>query len=105
MRPALLLLLLAASGCRDEDEISILNTGAEPVLAEIEWRQGDWGSERRRRFVEIPAGAVYSRELGWVDELDVLIRRKSDGLILFAEDYDAEDLDDDHGHVEIAVTP
>lgn len=99
------LLALALAGCRDEDELTVINAGAEPALIEIEWDEGGTWTRRHDRFVELPAGGLYHKELGRVYDLEVVIRRKSDGLLLFAADYDAEDLDDDHGHVEITVEP
>ncbi len=100
------LLLLALSACHDEDEISVVNAGGQAVLVDLEWDHGDgWGEGRRHRLVEVPAGGIFHDEVGRVRDLEILIYRKSDGAILFAEDYDGDDFDDDHGHVEITVTP
>ena len=98
------LFALALAGCHDEDEISVINAGTEAVIVDLEYWDGWYGRERHR-VVELPGGAIYNKELGEPDEVDVLIYRKSDGLILFAADYDADDFDDDHGHVEITVNP
>lgn len=108
MRRAAVLALLALAGCHDEHELTVLNAGDEAVLIDISWEEGDagwYGRRDRHRFVELPPGAIYHDDFGFVQDMDVLIFRKSDGLILFAEDYDGEDFDDDHGHVEITVIP
>jgi hypothetical protein len=107
-RAALAVALLALAGCHDEDELTVVNAGAEPVLVDVSWEDGgsDWSWRRdRHRFIELAPGAIYHDDFGSVQDLEVVILRKSDGLILFAEDFDAEDFDDDHGHVEITVTP
>jgi hypothetical protein len=96
---------LALAGCHDEDEVTVVNTGSEAVIIDLEYEDGDWYGDDRHKLVELPAGAIYNKELGSVYEMDILIYRKSDGLILFAADYDAEDFEDDHGHVEIFVEP
>jgi hypothetical protein len=101
------LALVALAGCHSEDELTIINAGAEPVLADLEWRRDstwDW-NDRRHRLVEIPAGGIYSDDVGQVAKLNVLIFRKSDGLVLLSDDFEADDFDDDHGHIEITVTP
>jgi hypothetical protein len=107
-RAAAALALLALAACHDENELTVVNAGAEPVLVDISWEEsdGEWVRRRdRHRFVEVPAGGIYNDDFGRVGDMDVVIYRKSDGLILFAEDYDAEDFDDDHGDVEIIVSP
>ena len=106
MRRVAVVALLALAGCHDEDELTVINAGSEAVLVDISWdeSEGYWRRDHHR-FVEVPAGAIYNDHFGFVQEMDVVITRKSDGLILFAEDYDAEDFDDDHGDVEITVTP
>jgi hypothetical protein len=107
-RAAALAALLALAGCHDEDELTVVNAGSEAVLLDLSWDEGDayeWYDGHHHRLVELPPGAIYHDDLGTVGELDVVIVRKSDGLILFADEFDAEDFDDDHGHVEITVTP
>jgi hypothetical protein len=107
-RRAAALALLALAGCHDEDELTIHNTGGEPVLVEIDWETSDsewYWTRDHDRFVEIPAGGVYHDDFGFVREMDVVIVRKSDGLLLFAGDFDAEDFEEDHGDIEITVNP
>lgn len=102
------LFCLAFAGCHDEDEISVVNAGGQAVLVAIEWDSGGgdgWNDGRRRRFLEVPAGGIYQDEFGHVSILEILITRKSDGAVLLAEEFDADDFDDDHGHIEIFVTP
>src|SRR5262245_38812709 len=98
---ALAVAALALPACHDEDELIVVNDGAEPVLIEIAWDEGDdyYGYDDHHRFVELPAGGIYKDDFGTVYDMDVLIYRKSDGLILFAADFDAEDFDDDHGDI------
>jgi hypothetical protein len=96
---------LALAGCHDEDEITVFNQGSETVIVDLEYWDGDWWEDDHHRVVELPAGAVYTKDVGRAYEVDILIYRKSDGLILFAADYDGEDFEDDHGHVEIVVNP
>jgi hypothetical protein len=108
MRRAAAFALLALAACHDEDELTVVNVGSEAVLVDISWEEsnGEWYRRRdRHRFVEVPAGGIYNDEFGVVGDMDVVVYRKSDGLILFAEDYDADDFQDDHGHVEITVSP
>jgi hypothetical protein len=106
-KAALPLLLLALAGCHEEDELTIFNTGTEPVFVDIAWDEGDydWYDHHHHRFIELPAGAIYNDDFGSVREMDVIITRKSDGLLLFADDFDSEDFADDHGDIEIAVNP
>lgn len=96
---------LAIAGCHDEDEITVFNQGSEPVIVDLEYWEGGWYGDDEHRVVELPPGAVYTKDVGAAYEVDILIYRKSDGLILFAADYDADDFEDDHGHVEIFVNP
>lgn len=102
---AVALAALALAGCHDEDELSVFNTGSEAVIIDLEYWDGGWYGDDHHRLVELPAGGVYTKDLGYAAEMDIVIFRKSDGLILFAGDFDAEDFDDDHGHVEIFVNP
>ena len=103
------LALLALAGCHDEDELTIVNVGDETVLVELSWHDGGgyywYDGDHHHDFIELPPGGIYHDDVGYVDELDVVIFRKSDGLILLADDFDAEDFDDDHGHVELTVDP
>lgn len=109
MRSAAAILLLALAGCHDEDELTVINTGSESVLVDVDWTHGgDYGwydHDHHHRLVEVPPGGIFNDEFGFVEDMDVIIYRKSDGLILFAADFDAEDFDDDHGDIEISVTP
>lgn len=109
MRRPWAVLLLALAGCHSDDAITVINTGAEPVLVKLEWRGGrswDWTwSEDDDRHFEVPAGGIVTEKVGRPEEVDVLILRKSDGLVLLADDFEQDDFESDHGHIEITVAP
>ena len=101
--------VLLLPACHDEDELQITNLGASTVLVDVSWEEhADWcgcGWDDGHRLYEVPPGATITRDFGHVHDMDVLITRQSDGLVLFYEDFDAEDFDDDHGKIEVAVNP
>jgi hypothetical protein len=95
--------VLALCGCHDEPEILVHNQGGQPALVEIISDDFTW-HDREHDLIELAPGAIYTNDYPG-DEVEVLIWRKSDGLILFAAVYDREDFEDDHGTIEIVVTP
>ncbi len=102
-RSAALAALLALAGCDDRDhDLLITNTGTQPVIVEVasddSWNRND------HDIFEVPAGATFREDYD-SGNVEVFIFRKSDGLILFAADFDREDFEDDHGTIEITVTP
>jgi len=110
LRPAgLLAALLLLPACHGEDELQVTNLGGSAVLVDVAVDEHDpWcecGRDHDHHLFEVPPGATVVVEVGHVDEMDVLITRQSDGLILFYDEYDADDFDDDDGKIEIAVSP
>ncbi len=102
MRRAFFLLALVA-GCGDEDnDLVVTNVGGESVLVLVDF-EGDWDDDEDQ-FV-VPAGAILVRPYDTVHDLDVVIFRQSDRFLLFADSYDQEDFDDEHGDIEIVVAP
>jgi hypothetical protein len=94
--------LAALSGCHDEPEVLVHNQGTQPVIVEI--IADDWDGGHDHDVFELPAGGLFKDDYP-ADEVEVIISRKSDGLILFASVFDGEDFEDDHGTIEIVVTP
>jgi hypothetical protein len=101
---AALLATLALAGCIDDDaELVIDNVGSEPVLVHVE-ADAAWGHDEDDHF-QVPAGERRVVSYDSPDEVEVRIRRASDGLTLFAASFDREDFEDDHGDIEIVVAP
>lgn len=101
--------VLLLPACHDEDELQVTNLGASPVLVDVAVDEHDpWcecGGDHDHHLFEVPPGATVVVDLGHVDEADVLITRRSDGLVLFYDEFDGDDFEDDHGKIEIAVSP
>jgi hypothetical protein len=94
---------LALFGCHDEPEILVHNQGSQPAIVEIVSDDFTW-RKRQHDLVELPPGAIYKNDYAG-DEVEVVIWRKGDGLILFASVFDREDFADEHGTIEIVVIP
>lgn len=104
MRRAIAFALLALASCMDEEyEILIDNVGNEDVQVFVE-ADADWGGDDDDFFV-IPPGGRRVVSYDSPNEVEIRIWRKSDRLTLFAASFDREDFEDDHGTIEIAVSP
>ena len=105
MRGAVALLAaLALPACRfnDDHELYVANQGLVPIVVDVH-ADGYYGHDDDV-FVVPPGGAI-KEDYGVVDEMDVLIFRQSDYLLLFAANFDYDDFEDDHDTIEIYVTP
>ncbi|HYE99111.1 MAG TPA: hypothetical protein VEJ18_09390, partial [Planctomycetota bacterium] len=83
--------------------------GTSTVLVDVSWEEhadgctGGW--DDGHRLYAVPPGETLVRRFGHVHDIDVLITRPSGGLVLFYDEFDADDFSDDHGKIEIAVSP
>jgi len=100
---AALAAVLAISGCHKDPEVLVQNSGSQPALVEV-IADDDYYGDHEHDLFELPPGAIFKNDYRG-REVEVIISRKSDGLLLFAAVFDAEDFEDDHGTIEIVVTP
>ncbi len=100
-------LVLAALGlpaCHGRDnEIFIANGGAGTAIVEI-FEDCDCG-DHDVGIVELAPGGSIKIDFHSATEVTVIIRRQSDGTLLFLDDFDEDDFDDEHGKIEIYVVP
>jgi hypothetical protein len=101
------LLLLAAAAllpaCGSRDSLYIQNIGTDTVIVSVSLDEPYDGHDHD--VFEVPAGTAAKKRYENGVDLEVLIYRKSDGLILFADDFDREDFEDEHSTIEITVSP
>jgi len=103
-----LLLALALSGCIDHDhELVVENAGAEAVILDVEKEFNPWSLRHddhdRRRIPAFSAWVgAYTTQL---DRIKVLVRRESDGAVLYSGVFSTEDFDDAKGHILVSVYP
>lgn len=108
--PAILaVLIIPACGHDDDDDntVTITNTGDGTAMVHIEHERAEWyggGTEHEDDF-ELPSGLQQTLSYDWTHEVRVRIRRKSDGLLIFSEDYDPDDFDRHDQRIWIAVNP
>ena len=98
--------ILAATqaACHSEYELYVQNAGNESIVVTVEIQKGGYGSRDDDDVFIVSANSAILEEYR-SPNLDVLITRNSDGLILFADDFDKKDFKDDHGKIEITVQP
>lgn len=95
--------LIPACDGGEDQELLIRNIGAGPVMVQI--HHEDASGDDDVDLFEIAAGSTFIRDYDGDTDVDVLITRKSDGLVLFSAGFDREDFDDDDGTIEIVVNP
>ena len=103
-----LLFVLALGGCHSDDELLVQNIGTQTVLVEVIFTYGSTdytGEEHDHEFFQVPPGGLVVQDYGAVSDMDVFITRTSDGLLIFADSFDGGDFEDDHGRIEIVVSP
>lgn len=106
-RLALALLVLAATqaACHSDYELYILNVGDESIVVDVQDYDGGYYESGHGHDVFIVPARTAILESYDSPNLDVLIFRNSDGLILFADGFDKHDFEDDHGKIEITIQP
>ena len=103
---AILLALLALAGCdRTPNELLVDNQGTQTAVVSVDYHATDGRHRHVHQQFEVPPGQIVVGEYHRIDSMDVLITRLSDGLVLLQTSYDQRDFDDDHGRIELAVTP
>ena len=108
-----LLALSALLGCdRTPNELLVQNSGTQTVVVNVDYTRsedgfGQYGSRRRHHsaFEADPGQIKVGEYRSGIRDMDVVISRKSDGLVLFSDSFDERDFDRDHGRIEITVFP
>ena len=106
-----LLFLCALAGCdKTPNEILFDNRGFQTAVVDVTYRASsssdDWtGGEERQQLFEVAAGTIAVGEYPDIDDMDVLITRKIDGMVLFHASYTQKDFRHDHSRIEITVYP
>lgn len=103
------LLLLAAAvlpaceGPRDDVRVTVFNQGAVSVRMRTDVEQSSSDDEEDEAV--ITAGSSASFEYDHVRRLKLGVWRESDGLVLFAADWDEEDLRREDDFISVTVNP
>lgn len=106
----LLALALLIPSCTEEDagdqEITVVNNTASALIVEVDADvDNNWGEDVDDDIAILQAGQIYSEKFKGADEVNVRITRQSDGVVLFAAEYDVDDFADEDGEIRITVNP
>lgn len=104
------MLLLAAlpAGCIDHDhEIAVQNCGNQEILVDVQKEYGPW-SVRRDDHEQTPVlgfSAWVGHYTSQIEKITIVVWRKSDGTLLYANRFRESDFGDYHNHIVIPVYP
>lgn len=90
-----------------DHQVTVSNLGDEPALVKITHERAEWygGGHEDTFTYELAAGDQRLDVFPSTHEVKIYITRKSDGMVLFAENIDLNDFDRHDDHVWITVNP
>jgi hypothetical protein len=91
----------------DQDrELVVVNNTASAIIVDVDVKSGSWydGDEDEDHEVVYPGG-IFSEDYPGAGEVEIRVIRVSDGALLFAAEYDADDFEDEDGEIVITVNP
>jgi hypothetical protein len=95
---------LALFADRDR-ELVVVNNTASAIIVDVDVEGGTWYDDDDEDREIIYPGGIFSEKYPGASEVEVRVIRLSDGALLFASDYDADDFEDEDGEIVITVNP
>jgi len=109
MKRAALAALLAASlsGCIDHDkELVVENRGSEPVLVDVTQEHDPWSFQQDDHWnFELDGFLSWVGRFASVESVQLIVRRKSDGALLYANEFSLGDFEAFDKHIVVPVYP